>query len=429
MVIVIGAGLAGLTCAKLLYEAGQQVLVLEAGDGVGGRVRTDMHEDGYRLDRGFQALFSAYPAVRRHLNFEQLKVRTIDPGAILIKDGRRYEIADPLRQPNRLLVDLFNPLISTADKLRVLRLWRDVANLSAGDIFAGKGQPGEQDESTEAYLRRVGFAEEGFMQHFARPFFGGIFLERSLSTSARIFQFIFKMLATGATLLPAEGMQRIPDALAAALPSGSIRYRARVTELLIEDGKARGVRLAGGETLVADVVVVATEARTAEKLTGMSLPSTPVGSTCLYFAGGERLYSQRKILLNANGEGFINNAILLTNIAPTYAPPRKHLLSVTVLNATEQDDEALARRCRAELARWFPDADLSRWEFLAAYRIPFSQFAQRPGIFDSLPDNHGPAEGVFLAGEYTKSSSIHGAMHSGEDAAKAILNLKIPVRV
>ncbi len=354
-------------------------------------------------------------------------MRTIDPGAILIKDGKRYEIADPLRQPDRLLAGLFNPLISTVDKLRVLRLWQDVAHLSAGDIFAGKGQPGGQDESTEAYLRRVGFAEEGFMAHFARPFFGGIFLERSLSTSARMFQFIFKMLATGATVLPAEGMQRIPDVLAAALPSGMIRCRARVAEMLVEDGKARGVRLASGETLAADVIVVATDARTAEKLTGMSLPSTPVGSTCLYFAGGERLYPQRKILLNANGDGLINNAILLTNIAPTYAPPRKHLLSANVLNATEQDDEVLARRCLAELTHWFPNADLSRWEFLAAYRIPFSQFAQRPGIFDTLPDTHGPVEGVFLAGEYTKSSSIHGAMHSGEDAAKAIL--KVPVRV
>ncbi len=428
MVIVIGAGLAGLTCAKHLYEAGQQVLVLETSDAVGGRVRTDMHEDGYRLDRGFQVLFSAYPAAERHLNFERLKMRTFDPGALLVKDGKRYEIADPLREPDRLLAGLFNPLISTADKLRVLRLLRDIAGYSTGDIFAGKGQPGGQDETTEAYLRRLGFAEDGFIEHFARPFYGGIFLDRSLETSARMFQFTFKMLASGQTIVPAEGMQRIPEQLAAALPAGSIRYHTRVTEVLVEDGKARGVRLASGETLAADVVVVATEARTAEKLTGMSLPATAVGSICLYFAGSERLYAQRKILLNANGDGLINNAVLLTNIAPTYAPPRKHLLSVTVLDTTEQDDKALAQRCRAELARWFLDADLSGWKFLAAYRIPFSQFAQKPGIFESLPDNRTAVEGMFLAGEYTKSSSIQGAMHSGESAAKAILKVPSAVR-
>jgi phytoene dehydrogenase-like protein len=429
MVIVIGAGLAGLTCAKHLYEGGQQVLVLEAADAVGGRVRTDIHEDGYRLDRGFQVLFSAYPAAERHLNFERLKMRKFDPGAILVKDGKHYEIADPLREPDRLLAGLFNPLISTADKLRILRLRRDVVGLSVGDIFDGKGQPGGQDESTEAYLRRLGFAEEGFIRHFARPFYGGVFLDRSLQTSARMFQFTFKMMATGNTIVPAEGMQRIPEQLAAALPAGSIRYHARVTEVLVENGKARGVRLANGETLAADMVVVATETRTAEKLTGMSLPTTPVGSICLYFAGSERLYAQRKVLLNANSDGLINNAVLLTNIAPTYAPPRKHLLSVTVLNTTEQDDEALARRCRGELARWFLDADLSGWKFLAAYRIPYSQFAQTPGIFNHLPDNHTPVEGMFLAGEYTKSSSIQGAMHSGEYAAKAILKVPLPVRV
>jgi phytoene dehydrogenase-like protein len=161
----------------------------------------------------------------------------------------------------------------------------------------------------------------------------------------------------------------------------------------------------------------------------MSLPATPVGSVCLYFAGSERLYAQRKILLNANGDGLINNAVLLTNVAPTYAPPRKHLLSVTVLDTMEQDDEALAHRCRAELAHWFLDADLSGWKFLAAYRIPFSQFAQKPGIFDRLPDNRTAVEGMFLAGEYTKSSSIQGAMHSGEFAAKAILKAPLPVRV
>ncbi len=429
MVIVIGAGLAGLTCAKHLYEGGQQVLVLEAADGVGGRLRTDIHEDGYRLDRGFQVLFSAYPAAERHLDFDRLKMRKFDPGAILVKDGKHYEISDPLRKPDRLLAGLFNPLISTADKLRLLRLRRDVVGLSVGDIFDGKGQPGGQDELTEAYLRRLGFAEEGFIKHFARPFYGGVFLDRSLQTSARMFQFTFKMMATGHTIVPAEGIQRIPEQLAAGLPAGSIRYHARVTEVLVENGKARGVRLASGETLAADVVVVATEARIAETLTGMTFPTTPVGSICLYFAGSERLYAQRKILLNANSDGLINNAVLLTNIAPTYAPPRKHLLSVTVLDTTEQDDEALARRCRGELARWFLDADLSSWKFLAAYRIPYSQFAQPPGIFNLLPDNRTAVEGMFLAGEYTKSSSIQGAMHSGEYAAKAILKLPLPVRV
>jgi phytoene dehydrogenase-like protein len=299
-----------------------------------------------------------------------------------------------------------------------------VTSLSAADIFSGKGQPGGEDESSAHYLRRSGFAEHGFIDNFARPFYGGIFLDRSLATSARMLQFTFKMLATGDIILPAEGMQSLPEQLAAGLPDGSLRCKARVSELLVSEGKVRGVRLANGETIEADQVVIATDAPTAAKLTGMSLPTEALGSVCLYFAGNEQLYPQRKILLNANANAFVNNAVLLTNIAPTYAPPRRHLLSATVLDTPEGDDEDIAGRCLAEMSGWFPGHNLNQWRFLAAYRIPFSQFAQRPGIYNHLPNNHTPLEGLFLAGEYTESSSIHGAMHSGEKAAKELLKMK-----
>ncbi len=427
MIIIVGAGLAGLTCAKQLSEAGQQVLVLEAADQIGGRVRTDYHEDGYRLDRGFQVLFTAYPAATRHLNYEALKQRRFDPGALLVKNGKRYEIADPLREPQNALTSLLNPLVPTIDRLRLLGLNRQLARLSTGDIFAGK--PEEGDETTEAYLRRQGFSQK-FIDNFVRPFYGGIFLDRSLQTSARMFQFTFKMLATGDIILPAEGIQRIPEQLAQALPRGTVRTNARVSELLIDSEQVRGVQLASGERIEAERVVVATSSPVAERLLKETLPAKPMSVTCLYFAGDERLYKERKILLNAEPDAYVNNAVLLTNIAPTYAPPRKHLLSVTVLGDPEGDDELIAERCRAELAHWFPEHNLLRWQLLAVYRIPFAQFAQPAGIFDELPDNRTGIEDLYLAGEYTRSSSIQGAMHSGEHAAREILKtaLRMPSR-
>lgn len=428
MIIIVGAGLAGLTCAKELLAQGQQVLLLEQADRAGGRVRTDMHEEGYRLDRGFQVLFKAYPAVQRHLNLEALKQRRFDPGALLVKDGKRYEIADPLREPARLVSDLLNPLISIPDKLRILKLRRDVAGLSAGEIFSGKGQPDGQDESSLNYLRRLGFADNGFIDNFARPFYGGIYLDRSLSTSARLLQFTFKMLSTGDIILPAEGMQSIPEQMVSRLPKGTLRCNARVQSLLITNRRVEGVQLANGETIHADQVVVATESPVAEKWTGMQLPTRPRGSICLYFAGDEPLYKERKILLNTAPDAYVNNAVLLTNIAPTYAPPRKHLLSVTILNDTTNDDELIARKALTELGSWFPEQNLNRWKFLAIYRLPFSQFEQPPGIYDTLPGNQTPIEGLYLAGEYTKSSSIQGAMHSGEHAAKAIQQIPAGVR-
>lgn len=420
MIIIVGAGLAGLTCAKVLAEAGQEVLVLEAADQVGGRVRTDYHEDGYRLDRGFQVLFTAYEATTRHLNYNTLKQRKFNPGAILIKNGKQHEIADPLREPTHVLSSMINPLISTADKLRTLKLRLQLQRTSDEDIFAGAQQKDGQDLSTEAYLRQQGFSDK-IIDNFFRPFYGGIFLDRSLQTSARMFQFTFKMLATGDIIIPAEGIQRIPEQLSTSLPRGSIRCNARVGEILLRDGQAQGVRLINGEEIKANTVVVATSSPIAEKFTQKTLPDQPVSAVCLYFAGDERLYNQRKILLNADPHAYVNNAVLLSNIAPTYAPPRKHLLSVTVLGNPAEDDESVAERSRAEIAGWFPNHDLSHWQLLAAYRLPFAQFLQAPGIYDTLPGNQTDIRGLYLAGEYTQSSSIQGAMHSGELAAKEVL--------
>jgi phytoene dehydrogenase-like protein len=216
-------------------------------------------------------------------------------------------------------------------------------------------------------------------------------------------------------------MQRLPDQLASALPAESLRYRAVVSELLIEQKKVVGVRLASGERIAAERVIVATESPVAAKLTGLNLPTRGVGCTCLYFAGDTRLYRQPAVVLSAEPEPYVNYATLMTNIAPTYAPPGKHLLSVTTLDSSERDDERTAERCLRELAGWFPEHDLSRWQFLAAYRIPFAQTAQQPGVFDHLPDVHTPIAGLYLAGEYTRSSSIQGAMQSGADAAEAVL--------
>lgn len=427
MIVIIGAGLAGLTCARELIREGQRVLVLEAAEQVGGRMRTDMHEDGYRLDRGFQVLFTAYPAAKRHLNFENLKQRLFEQGALLAKDGKLYEIADPLREPSRLLSGVLNPLISPADKLRVLALRAKVARYSTADIFAGKAQPDEHDESIEEYLLRLGFKEEGFLANFARPFYGGVFLDRDLSTSARMFQFTFKMLASGATIIPAEGMQRIPEMLASSLPPGSLRYRARVEKILTESGNVLGVWLASGEAIPAEQVVIATDSPEAARLSGLDLPTEARGSVCVYFGGKERLYKARKILLNTAPNAYVNNAVLLSNIAPTYAPPHRHLLSATILNPGSDDDEQIASRALAEIERMFPANDLSTWQLLGVYRVPFAQLVQNPGFFDNQPSNTTAINGLYLAGEYTTSSSIHGAMHSGEHAARAVLKAQATV--
>ena len=72
-VVIIGAGLSGLACARVLRRAGLKVSIYEASDGVGGRVRTDEVE-GFRLDRGFQVMLPSYPEARRVLHYDDLKL-------------------------------------------------------------------------------------------------------------------------------------------------------------------------------------------------------------------------------------------------------------------------------------------------------------------------------------------------------------------
>ena len=421
MILIVGAGLAGLTCAKVLVEAGHDVRVLEASDHVGGRVRTDANAEGFLLDRGFQVLFTAYPQVARHLDLAALKPKAFVPGAVLIRDGKWHEAGDPLQKLSLLAPTLGNPLLSFGDKLRTLRLRRYARRRSVQALFTGPIRKG--DKSAYAELRRRHFRDAGFIDHFARPFFGGVLLDRELTTSARMMLFVFKMLSSGKTVIPELGMGQLADQLASRLPEHALRLETRVEGIVEADGRAVGVTLTGGEEMQGDAVVIATDAPSAERLTKMALPSEPLGVTCVYFGLTESLYSGPKLLLNANSNAFVNNAVQLSNVSPALAPQGQHLLSATVLGLPEMSEADLVSRCREDMASWFPGKDLSRARHLATYRIRFAQFRQPPGVFATLPGVTTPTEGLFLAGEYTQSSSISGAMESGEQAAKAVLAL------
>jgi phytoene dehydrogenase-like protein len=216
-------------------------------------------------------------------------------------------------------------------------------------------------------------------------------------------------------------MGQITDQLASRLPEYALRLQTRVEGIVEADGRAVGVTLTGGEEMQGDAVVIATDAPSAERLTKLDLPSDPLSVTCVYFGLTESLYSGPKLLLNANPNAFVNNAVQLSNVSPALAPQGQHLLSATVLGLPELSDADLAARCREDMAPWFPGKDLTRARHLATYRIRFAQFRQPPGSFATLPVNTTTTEGLFLAGEYTQSSSISGAMESGAQAAKAVL--------
>ncbi|RJF71621.1 FAD-dependent oxidoreductase [Deinococcus cavernae] len=407
-VVVIGAGLAGLTAARVLARAGQRVRVLEAATEIGGRVRT--HEiEGFTLDAGYQVLFPAYPAVRRQLNVSELDLVPLPSAAVVRRGAQADVIGDPIRDPGGLLSTLRTNLLPALDKARVAKLALQLRGPEPWQLLRGP------DESTEQYLKRQGFSDAA-LNHFFRPFFGGIFLKRDLSTSARLFRYYFRMLMDGGAALPRRGMGAIPAQLAAEL---DVSIGVRVTRLL-PHGRHVTVVTSAGE-LDADHVIVATDADTAAHLTQADTARGQVSSTYLYYTSPSRLDDQERLILNLDG-GLIHNAHWLSNAVPERAPAGQHLLVVTVLGLPERDNQALDARIRAELSRWYGSLDVQRLRTLKVERLPFAQYPQLPEYASTLPGHATDLPGVVLASEVTSMSGIQGAMESGEKAAAIVLD-------
>lgn len=398
-VVVVGAGLAGLSCAVALHDAGCDTVVLEASDGVGGRVRTD-RVDGHLLDRGFQVLLTAYPEAHRQLDLDALHLRAFDPGALIQQGGSSSVIVDPFRSPARVVDAVRSPAATMVDKLRVARLRRRVRAVHPASLLRG------DDMTTLDALRADGFSERT-IERFFRPLFGGIQLDPELSTSRRMFDVIFRTLADGDSAVPASGMQAIPDQLAARLPAGTVRTNHPVLAI-----GERGVDTAEGH-IPASAVVVACEGPTAARL--LDLPaagSKPVGA--VYFSAGEAPTTEKLVILNGD-RGPVLNAAVMTNVAPGYAPAGRHLIVAAMPGELGADIESAAR---ATFRTWWgPQVD--EWELLRAYRIEHGQPRQ--------PVPFSPKQAVrlrddlFVCGDHRDTASIQGALYSGRRAAAALL--------
>ena len=416
-VVIVGGGLSGLCCARTIQRAGGVAHVYEASDGVGGRVQTDK-VDGFLLDRGFQVLFPAYPAIKQEIRLDALDVKAFDPGAMVWWEGKRYALADPLRKPSLALASATAPLFRFKDKLLVGKLTAKIGTMSVEQIFRMPDKP------MGVYLRQFGFSE-AFLDRFMRPFFAGIFLERDMATSVRMFAFVYKMLSQGQTALPGEGMGAIPAQIASDLEPGTLHLNAPVKELIRSGERVTGIRLQDGTQISADVVVIATPADTAAQLTGLPIPFHWRKSMTAYFALTEPLHRDKMLLLFPQSDAFVNDAAIVSNAAPSYAPKGQHLLSTTIIgDHHELTDSEAAARVRRQLAPCFPQSDPETWRLLKVYRNGWAQFAQPTGVWNELPANKTGVPGLILAGEITQSSSLHGALVAGQKAAGLALSIK-----
>ena len=422
-VVIIGAGLAGLSCALSLEAAGVTATLLEASERPGGRVRTDT-VDGFRLDRGFQVLLTAYPEAQRLLDYGRLQLKKFEPGALVWHNGKFHRFADPFRNPLGAAKFAFDPIVPLADKLHVAKLRSRVQRGTYAEIFA------RPEKTTRDHLQSVPFTPN-IVDRFFEPFLGGIFLERELVTSSRFFEFLFRMFSAGDTVVPAAGMEQIPLQLAAKLRTGTLVTGAQATKV-VRNGEAFQIETEGGKNLEARAVVLAVAGNeTNPLLTGVGGWSVPEvrawnKTTAFYFAAQESPVKEPILLLNGEGRtaGPVNNVVVMSQVSSAYAPPGSHLVVASVVGEAPAEQAALLRlegAVRDHLKKWFGPA-VNSWKTLRAYPLARALPQQRHAEWEQMPVRVGGTGGVYMCGDYRETASIQGALASGRRAAEAVIN-------
>jgi len=416
--IIVGAGLAGLACARELARTGRQVIVVEAADRVGGRVATDT-VDGFRIDRGFQVYLDAYPEGRRQLDLAALGLGCFEPGALVAEGGRLRGVSDPWRRPLAAIGSVLSGSVGIADGLRTARLRSDCVRAVRDGKAGSNGTSPAVERSTREELNARGFSE-AFIRRFFEPFFGGVFLERQLNTSAAVFEFTFAMFALGRACLPRGGMEAIPKQLAAGLPAGTILLDTAARQV-----KPGLVMLADGRELAAKNIVVATEGSAATAL----LPEGQRGTVAsrewkstrmVAFAATRSPLSSPTVVVSAEEGGPIDNVTVPSDVVGGYAPPGAAVVYVSIRQDWQGNDGELHDAVRRQAAGWFGQS-AHAWRHLKTVRVDHALPDESPAARRSRAIASQVTPGLFICGDHCTTASINGALASGRSCAEAVL--------
>lgn len=403
-VVVVGAGIAGLLCAATLTRLGYRVEVLEAADGIGGRIRTDII-DGYRCDRGFQLINPAYPAARRFLDLAALQLGTFDAGVVIAGPRGVRVVADPIRAPKYLIRTV------TSGYSRPLELLR-LARWSAPSLGPVRSLLGRADTTLAESLDRAGVTGR-LRKEILTPFLTGVLAEGEGSTSATFSRLLIRSFLLGVPGVPARGMAAIPEQLAAGLTT-PVRLHTRVTAVAGGTGSPRVDTAAGSGPLHPRAVVVATDPATAGRLLDVTVPAMK-GLVTYWFAMPDPPMSVNLLMVEGGGRGAgpVVNTAVMSNAAPSYAPAGRHLVQATTLRG----DDAGEQQVRAHLSRMY-GTSTREWDLLVRNDIDGALPEQLPPLRRRRPVDLGG--GVFVAGDHRDTASIQGALVSGRRAATAV---------
>lgn len=402
---IIGGGVSGLIAAKVLEDHGYSPTIIEATDRMGGRLKTDV-VNGYQLDHGFQVLLTAYPAAQKYLDYEALDLQTFLPGASIFKNRTQRIIGDPLRDISLLFSTLFSGIGTFADKLKIMKLNFMLKQKSISEIFS------EEEKTTLDYLNDLKFSNE-IINDFFKPFFCGIFLELELSTSSRMFEFVYKMFGEGSVSIPKAGMEAIPKQLLHNLKNTTLRLNTKV-----ESVNDKEIILKDNEHLQSDFTIIATDA----SHLAIGLKKNPIKwKSChnLYFELENRVISQKLIGLIPKSGAIINNIFYTTSLK-TVTQPNKECLSVTVIDNKDLSKDELIERVKQELIDY---CSIENCAFLKHYSIRLGLPELSDVQYEVSPNKTSLTDRVFLAGDTQLNGSLNAAMISGERAALGVLEV------
>ncbi len=381
-VLIVGAGLAGLSAAIHLEASGVEVTLIESSDRAGGRVARDVI-DGFICDRGFQLINARYPALQ-DLNILQELDFIEAPRVIEVSLGdRRHAIGDPRQVPWTALDKATGTI---PEKIALLK------------FITGKAKAGE---SIGQALRSTGSCYEKVL----RPFLQGVFLTDPDNVDALYGHSIIKSFVNGRPGIPRNGVGELSKALARRV--GNIVYNTRV------DGIEQTSVHTNNGTYTANKILIATDATTATQLLGLTEVPRMAGCITWYHAVAQNPSGNGRLVVDGQKRGPIINSVVMSDISPNYSPQNQNLVSTTTdLNVTESD----VRRHLAIV--W--GTSTHEWMFIAKYEIPAALPIHNVGR--ALSQSMKISDHHFVAGDHRTVPSQQGALFSGRLAAQLILN-------
>ncbi|CAJ1940264.1 unnamed protein product [Cylindrotheca closterium] len=466
-IVVVGGGVSGLTAAisasKAAKESGAElkIVLAEGSSKLGGRVQSEVTDDGFVLDIGFAVFIDQYPQAKKLLDFDSLQLKPFLPGALVKLDERETfaRVSDPLRQPKRLVGAITSPIGSLADKLKLGLLILNVRRKSISELFE------EEELDTETALRSRWRLSESIVETFFRPFLQGVYLAPLNKQSSRMFSFVFKMFNEGAATLPRGGMKAVSEQLAQkALDAGvEIRKEMPISSIYkVRDGSSFVVESkAANKNFETECVIVATEGPNTRELISQvegfesiaDLPKQPQLSVgCMYYSFlGDPPVDEPILILNgkvdsglsqgADPKSVVNTMCFPSVVNEGYAPKGSSLCSVSISGKVMEDyegkDEELDAAVRSELASWFKDRNteiLEKWKLRKIYHIHNAQPAQLNGPCPSNVNGGRPCtsfqgmpipDGMVICGDHVATASLNGALESGAKAGAAAAEIAV----